>query len=445
MTPSRCDGGGVVAVAVAAKKIEIVLLLLAPSATLNELIMAFINHTNTVVFNSLIRELLSRVGRFPKTRCVLCLEDNIEKRSGGGCCQKCDLFAELFVKDHPFAKKVQSALDDLEKMAGKETDDTRIKIVDDDDTFTHSILIPYASILRNTDKLLFYACLIAMFFRIRETYRNDKTKAFTIRPSLAVKLGEWFEETSTTAAKCYSTFIQASLQVPVGDVSPDFWLIDDEVRAVFHHSVQGREHAVNLLEVTASIGRDTLTGLIKGGFSLEDYECCVSDATVEKIRAAQLPFYLMSDGSTTDIGRCCAVRHPSFAKDIVFVDDIWLEKQLKTQAKKAKDAQERKEQERKEKQERRVLERRQQEIQRREQEIALRAARATLVTAVAKIDADLERINRLKELNREVALKNRKIFERKEAEKLAAAAAARHAEKLKQKEEERKKFISKKN
>jgi len=435
-------GGGVVA-AVAAKKIEIVLLLLAPSATLNELIMAFINHTNTVVFNSLIKELVSRIERFPKTRCVLCLEDNIHTRKQG-CCRKCDLFAELFVKDHPFAKKVQSALDDLEKMAKNPTDDTRIKIVDDDDTFTHSILIPYASILLNTDKLLFYACLIAAFFRIRETYRKDKTKAFDIRPKLAVKLNEWFEETYTTAAKCYSTFIQASLQVPVGDVSPDFWLIDDEVRAVFHHSVQGRD-TVNLLEVSASIGRDTLTGLIKGGFTLEDYECCVSDDTVQKIRAAQLPFYLMSDGSTTELGRCCAVRHPSFAKDIVFVDDIWLEKELKTQAKKAKDAQERKEQERKEKQERRVLERRQQEIQRREQEIALRSARATLVTAVAKIDADLERINRLKELNREVALKNRKIFERKEAEQLAAAAAARHAEKLKQKEIERQKFISKKN
>jgi hypothetical protein len=84
-------------------------------------------------------------------------------------------------------------------------------------------------------------------------------------------------------------------------------------------------------------------------------------------------------------------------------------------------------------------------IKRREEEIALRAARAALVTAVAKIDVDLERIKNLKELNKEVALKNQKIADRKEAEKLALAAEQRHAEKLKQKEIERQKFLSKKN
>jgi hypothetical protein len=84
-------------------------------------------------------------------------------------------------------------------------------------------------------------------------------------------------------------------------------------------------------------------------------------------------------------------------------------------------------------------------LKRREEEIALRAARAALVTAVAKIDVDLERIKNLKELNKEVALKNQKIADRKEAEKLALAAEQRHAEKLKQKEIERQKFLSKKN
>jgi hypothetical protein len=84
-------------------------------------------------------------------------------------------------------------------------------------------------------------------------------------------------------------------------------------------------------------------------------------------------------------------------------------------------------------------------LKRREEEIALRAARAALVTAVAKIDVDLERIKKLKELNKEVALKNQKIADRKEAEKLALAAEQRHAEKLKQKEIERQKFLSKKN
>ena len=283
-----------------------------------------------------------------------------------------------------------------------------------------------------------------MFFRIREKYRNDKTKAFIITRPLAVRISNSLgAEMLVTASSCYSTLIQASLQVPVGhEITPDFWLIDDEVQTLFHHSfhqpIQGHEDKVNLLQVLTSIGRDTKTGLIKGEFALTDYEMRISDAIVQKARTAGLPFYLMND-----VGRCCAVHHPSFAEPIVVVDDVWLEKQQRKQAKAAKKEQQRKEQELKEKQERQREEQRQLAIKHREN--ALRTARATLVTAVTKIDADLERINRLKEINREVALKNRKIFERKEEEKLAAAAAARHAEKLKQKEIERQKFISKKN
>ena len=296
-----------------------------------------------------------------------------------------------------------------------------------------------------------------MFFRIREKYRNDKARAFIITRPLAVRISNSLgAEMLVTASSCYSTLIQASLQVPVGhEITPDFWLIDDEVQALFHHSFTGPTSSlfasceaiiqacgdkVNLLQVLTSIGRDTKTGLIKGEFALTDYEMRISDAIVQKARTAGLPFYLMND-----VGRCSTVLHPSFAEPIVVVDDVWLEKQQQKQAKAAKKEQQRKEQELKEKQERQREEQRQLAIKRRENETALRTARATLLTAVAKIDADLERINRLKELNREVALKNRKIFERKEAEQLAAAAAARHAEKLKQKEIERQKFISKKN
>ena len=64
--------------------------------------------------------------------------------------------------------------------------------------------------------------------------------------------------------------------------------------------------------------------------------------------------------------------------------------------------------------------------------------------AIAKTRIELEKISKLKELNREVALKNQKLADRKEAAKLAKEAEKRHAEKLKQKELERQKFISKK-
>jgi len=112
--------------------------------------------------------------------------------------------------------------------------------------------------------------------------------------------------------------------------------------------------------------------------------------------------------------------------------------------KQAKKEKERKEQEKKEKKQRKREEQRQLDLQRKAEQDALRQARATLVDAVAKIDEELEKIRKLRELNREVALTNKKIFERKEAEKLAKEAERRHAEKLKQKELERQRFISKK-
>lgn len=70
---------------------------------------------------------------------------------------------------------------------------------------------------------------------------------------------------------------------------------------------------------------------------------------------------------------------------------------------------------------------------------------AECAEAIAKTRIELEQIRKLKELNREVALKNQKLADKKDAEKLAKDAEKRHAEKLKQKELERQqKFISKK-
>jgi hypothetical protein len=176
-------------------------------------------------------------------------------------------------------------------------------------------------------------------------------------------------------------------------------------------------------------------------FRLED-DRNIDDDEIAIAFAQGAPIYKQSgDCSSGKGGRCYAIRQRSFAKDQLFIDHIWEEKFGKKIAKKE---QQRKEQERKEKKEREREEQRQFAIQQKEREQALRLARASLVEATAKVDVELEQIRKLKELNREVAIKNQKLADRKEAEKLAKDAEKRHAEKLKQKELERQKFLSKK-
>ena len=144
-------------------------------------------------------------------------------------------------------------------------------------------------------------------------------------------------------------------------------------------------------------------------------------------------------------GRCDSVVFTDGREPIEIVDELWLQRLAYKAKKQAKKEQELKEQQRKEKKEREREEQRLHAIKQREEEIALRAARATLVAATAVVDTQLETIRKVRELNREVAIKNQKIADRKEAEKLAKDAEKRHAEKLKQKELERQKFITKKN
>ena len=143
-------------------------------------------------------------------------------------------------------------------------------------------------------------------------------------------------------------------------------------------------------------------------------------------------------------GRSDSVVLTDGREPIEIVDELWLQQLAHKIKKQAKKEQERKEQERKERKEREREEMRLHAIKQREEEIALRVARATLVSATAVVDTQLETIRKLRELNRPVALKNQKLADRKEADRLAKEAEKRHAEKLKQKELERQKFISKK-
>lgn len=145
----------------------------------------------------------------------------------------------------------------------------------------------------------------------------------------------------------------------------------------------------------------------------------------------------------TEKGRVCEA--VSGNGRVIKLTDDWAVEAERKAKKQAKKEQELKEQQRKEKKEREREEMRLHAIKQREEEIALRAARATLVAATAVVDTQLETIRKVRELNREVAIKNQKIADRKEADRLAKDAEKRHAEKLKQKELERQKFITKKN
>jgi hypothetical protein len=153
-----------------------------------------------------------------------------------------------------------------------------------------------------------------------------------------------------------------------------------------------------------------------------------------------LRFHLNDDGYCQSIHFANGSTEP-----IEFADNCWLKYKEHKLLKQQQREQERKEQERKERKERQREEQRQLAHERHEQEKALRATRASLVEAVAQVDTQLETIRKVRELNREVALKNQKRADRKEADRLARDAERRHAEKLKQKELERQKFITKKN
>jgi len=149
----------------------------------------------------------------------------------------------------------------------------------------------------------------------------------------------------------------------------------------------------------------------------------------------------------TEKGRVCEAVSGN-GRVLKLTDDFMVNHEAEEERKARKQAQkekELKEQQRKEKKEREREEMRQIAIKQREEEIALKAARATLIAATAVVDTQLETIRKVRELNREVAIKNQKIADRKEAERLAKDAEKRHAEKLKQKELERQKFITKKN
>jgi len=332
----------------------------------------------------------------------------------GLCCDTCFPYVRLCA-DPLFLKDVKIIISVLPQLVSD-------KIQTIGNGFGQFLAFPDLPILPEKSFPL-YACGINAFYRTAITYKNKPTitfKASLIKPSvLTPKFASEFAGTFTSllsAAFYAEPFTRSSQETFL----PTFWLrkngtieaavnlewCDDRLSAIYRQKfVQSDQYE------SGYYGRFELVELIN-----ED--------------TPSIPHYF----SCGKNGRAKFLHYKNGNPSVRIVDSV-------VEAKKAAAPKETKE----EKKQRQREEQRQLDRQRREEESALRAARSTLVTAVAKIDADLERIKHLKELNREVALKNRKIFERKEAEKLAAAAAARHADKLKQKEAERIKFITKKN
>jgi hypothetical protein len=393
------------------------------------------------------KTLLERIAHHPSDTCVLCFKSGI-KRNASGCCDACDVFAELLVSDEDFTNDVALL---IEQSIGTFSPKTPKNIhiwFPTASGIELSLFVADTSIFSNPEKHLYYGCVIRSFFRTYSAYHDDESKSFNLATDYAEFL---FKETRSVAdvslySTCWMTCVQASIQIKraSGVVIPDFWLLEDGIEGTFHHTVPLYPDQERRLTVAPLTFRRPRTGTITGAFELQDDRKVPAEEVGLALKNNLLVYEMECDCDTGRGGRVKQIIHKSFAKPQLFIDHMWNAKHGQKLAKQERKSREQKEQERKEKKQRQREEQRQLDHERHEQEKALKLARATLVEAVAKVDADLEKINKLRELNREVALKNQKIADRKEAEKLAKDAEKRHAEKLKQKELERQKFVSKK-
>ncbi len=397
--------------------------------------------------------LLERLGQYPEDTCVLCLNTGITRNSSG-CCDVCDCYAELLIGDKVFARGVEDLAKqnrkDIDNMKGNETEliiqSPHLEL--DGKQITHSLFVPDVSIFANPEKDLFYACLIKTFFRNRSGYYTDRSKTFDIAPHFCEHL---LKETGNAYdarlyAKCWMTCVSASLQIPaptVVDAIPNFVLLENSIQGIFHHTCDAHPEVFRMLTVLSNIFRNP-DGKIGGDFVL------LEDTTIEPEDFATafskgFPIFKMNPDCSGGLGGRCHIIRIKNHGDISVIDYPAEDKKKRLAKQEKQQEKERKEQERKEKKQREREEQRQLAIQQKEKEQALRLARASLVEAVAKVDVELEQIRKLKELNREVALKNQKLADKKEADRLAKEAEKRHAEKMKQKELERQqKFVSKK-
>jgi len=305
-----------------------------------------------------------------------------------------------------------------------------------------------ADITIDPKKITYYACLIATYYDtiVRFALDDDKECLFDNDFVKHLMKHDFTQKDICIYGAGLMTCVTASLQSQDDKITSNFYLTEKGVRGTFAYAIDNNNAGLFSIKVQPFI---TANNLVVSRFLLFEKES-ISLERKQELFDNGIPIYNLHHGDEKlRGGRCKSISHKSFKQDMPFFDKKWdTEYAKKQQREKIQKEQEKiqKEQERKEKKEREREEQRNLAIKRREEENALRLARASLVEAVAKVDEELEKIKRLKELNREVALKNQKLAEQKEAERIAKDAEKRHAEKIKQKELERQqKFASKKH
>ena len=408
---------------------------------------------SAVGMNEYTQLLGQRVVDYPKNICVLCL-DPVEDRAPSGCCAECDFYAELLVSVKDFHTQAKRVIEDyLTTIKQKTQTKTACLYMDEN---PNCVYVPDTSIFSNPEKHLYYACMLVSFWRTYNSFKGDiatnECELYTaphLRRRLVSLHGKELADVYSTNAL---TAIKASYQIPeVKGKMSTFWMFEGGISGSFFTHIEGTDATEGLVfKVVAVSAKNCETGAVFGIFTLTEINSFNTIPNISNL-LDDLPLYILSnDIKNKRAGRVIKYRNPHLDFDHPIDDPIWQKLHQERQEKLAKRTEEqRKEQERQErlqlKREERIAQQLQHQQQQKEREAALQLARASLVEAVAKVDVELENIRKLRELNREVALKNQKLADRKEAEKLAKDAEKRHAEKLKQKELERQqKFVSKK-
>lgn len=359
--------------------------------------------------------------------CELCRYDAFPLLREGKCCARCHIFVTYTKQYHGFLDDVGSnerILQTLprEKMMEGADGEIPATIIGLD----HNVRLGVVSKIHTVPEKhhLQYACGITSYFNTVAQFVKDRV--------IGAKAGIFTDDCSKSSKKKLMASVGSALMASFANETstgvPSFQLRTD-----------GTISTALLIKYTSV---ETYTGVIITLDYFVKRPMFVIKTVSENANSFKNPlrFHLNDDGFCDSIHFADGSSEP-----IEFADTCWLGVTKYKLLKQQQREQELKEQERKERKERQREEQRQRDHERHEQEKALRLARASLVEAVAEVDTQLETIRKLRELNREVAIKNQKLADRKEADRLAKDAERRHAEKLKQKELERQKFITKKN
>jgi hypothetical protein len=345
----------------------------------------------------------------------------------GKCCPSCSLwvsYAKKYDGFHDAVKKNIQILKNLprDRMEAGEGVELPAEV---GDGFEHKVILGIVAKFHTVPEkhYLQYACGIVSCFKSIGSFIKDRT----LGANDAIFSDDCDAKSKRNVIGSFSSALMASLSTEDSVGLPTF--------------IMGVNGTISSTLIMKFRDEDEYTGgIIKLNYFSEKPMFVLKTVAKDPPSIGEYPVrFHLNEG-----GRCDSVVFTDGREPIEIVDELWLQQLAHKIKKQAKKEQERKEQERKERKEREREEMRLHAIKQREEEIALRVARATLVSATAVVDTQLETIRKLRELNREVALKNQKLADRKEADRLAKEAEKRHAEKLKQKELERQKFISKK-